>query len=90
LHQNAFHDVDTYTSLGKQYKLLKLILKFYDDGMQALNDGADFKALSELPVREKIGRFKYVEEDDITDAYDNIVKQLDEEISALLASKEVE
>ena len=90
LHQNAFHDVDTYTSLSKQYKLLKLILKFYDDGMQALNDGADFKGLSELPVREKIGRFKYVEENDIVVAYDNIVKQLDEEISALLASKEVE
>jgi len=90
LHQNAFHDVDTYTSLPKQYKLLKLILKYYNDGMQALQDGADFKSLSELPVREKIGRFKYTEENDINVAYDNIVKQLNEEISALLASKEVE
>lgn len=90
LHQNAFHDIDTYTSLAKQYKLLKLILKYYNDGMQALQDGADFKSLSELPVREKIGRFKYIEENDISVAYDNIVKQLNEEISALLASKEVE
>ena len=89
LHQNAFHEVDTYTSLGKQYKLLNLILKYYNEGMQALNDGADFKSLSELPVREKIGRFKYIEENDIEIAYDNIINQLHEEISVLLASKEV-
>lgn len=90
LHQNAFHDVDTYTSLEKQYKLLKLILKYYNDGMQALHDGADFKKLSELSVREKIGRFKYVEEKDISVGYDSIISQLNEEISALLASKEGE
>lgn len=90
LHQNAFHDVDTYTSLDKQYKLLKLILKYFNDGTAALHDGADFKALSELPVREKIGRFKYTEEKEVATAYDNINKQIDEEISTLIASKEVE
>ena len=90
LHQNAFHEVDTFTSLDKQYKLLKLILKYYDDGVQALHDGADFKKLSELSVREKIGRFKYIEEKDISVAYDSIISQLNEEISSLLASKEGE
>ncbi len=90
LHQNAFHEVDTYTSLDKQYKLLTLILKYYYDGQKALNEGADFKALSDLPVKERIGRFKYTEEKDIQEAFENIKKQLEAEISALVASREVE
>ncbi len=90
LHQNAFHDVDTYTSLEKQHKLLTLILKYYHDGMNALKEGAEFKKLSELPVRERIGRFKYTEEKDIKEVFDNINKQIETEISALVSSKEVE
>ena len=90
LHQNAFHDVDTYTSLEKQHKLLTLILKYFHDGMDALRDGADFKKLSDLPVRERIGRFKYTEEKDIQENFDIIKKQIETEISALVAGKEVE
>lgn len=90
LHQNAFHEVDTYTSLEKQYKLLTLILKYYEDGLAALKDGADFKALSDLAVRERIGRFKYTEEKDISGVYEDIRKQIETEMSALVASREVE
>ncbi|MEA5094906.1 V-type sodium ATPase catalytic subunit A [bioreactor metagenome] len=90
LHQNAFHEVDTYTSLEKQYKLLTLILKYYEDGLAALKDGADFKALSDLAVRERIGRFKYTEEKDIAGVYEDIRKQIETEMSALVASREVE
>ncbi len=90
LHQNAFHDVDTYSSLDKQYKLLTLILKYYNDGLEALKEGADFKALSDLPVRERIGRFKYTEEQNIQEAYDMINKQIEAEVKALVSGKEVE
>lgn len=90
LHQNAFHEVDTYTSLNKQYSLLKLLLQYYYKAMDAIKTGAEFKKLSELPVREKIGRFKYIEEQNIQDAYANIAKQIDEEVDALTSSKEVE
>jgi V/A-type H+-transporting ATPase subunit A len=90
LHQNAFHEIDTYTSLEKQHKLLTLILKYYHKGVDALNEGADFKALSELPVRERIGRYKYTEEKNINDAFEDVNKQIEKEISALIASKEVE
>ncbi|MDW5299739.1 MAG: V-type ATP synthase subunit A [Sedimentibacter sp.] len=90
LHQNAFHEVDTYTSLEKQHKLLTLILKYYNDGIKALDEGADFKALADLAVKEKIGRFKYTEEKDIQEAFDNIKNQIETEMSALVASKEVE
>ncbi|MGB4439497.1 MAG: V-type ATP synthase subunit A [Sedimentibacter sp.] len=90
LHQNAFHETDTYTSLDKQHKMLTLILKYYYDGVEALNDGADFKALADLPAKEKIGRFKYTEEKDIKEVFESIKKQIETEISALVASKEVE
>ena len=90
LHQNAFHEVDTYSSLEKQHKLLTLILKYYYKGLEALNEDADFKALSELPVLEKIGRFKYTEEKNIKEAFEDISSQIDKEVSALVASKEVE
>ncbi len=89
LHQNAFHDVDTYTSLDKQYKLLKLILSFHKMAREAVAKGANFNKLLELPVRESIGRFKYVEEKDIAEAYDNIMDEMKKSISALTA-KEVE
>lgn len=90
LHQNAFHEIDTYTSLEKQHRMLTLILKYYYKGLEALEEGADFKALSEIPVRERIGRYKYTEEKDIVEAYENIDKQIDKELSELIASKEVE
>ncbi len=90
LHQNAFHDIDTYSSLEKQYRLLTLILKYYYDGIEALKEGADFKALETLSVREKIGRFKYTEEKDVQEAYENIKKQIETEMSALVSGKEVE
>jgi V/A-type H+-transporting ATPase subunit A len=57
--------------------------------MDAIKAGADFKKLTDLPVREKIGRYKYIEEQDIKEAYDRISKQINDEVEALVASKEV-
>ena len=77
LHQNAFHETDTYTSLKKQYLLMKLILGFYDKSQAALNDGASIEKIVAMPVREKIGRFKYVKEDEIQKSFDEISAELD-------------
>lgn len=63
LHQNAFHQVDTYTSLGKQYRMLKVILEFYHLGKEKLKKGEDFDKIVRLPVRQKISRLKYIAED---------------------------
>ncbi|HNX62152.1 MAG TPA: V-type ATP synthase subunit A [Candidatus Limiplasma sp.] len=63
LHQNAFDDVDTYTSLDKQYLMLRLILEYYTKGRQALDAGANLSDVINLPVRERIGRSKYIPED---------------------------
>ncbi len=65
LHQNAFHEVDTFTSLQKQYKILKIIYDFHRLSNDALVKGAEFGDIINLPVREKIGRAKYVPENEI-------------------------
>ncbi len=89
LHQNAFHDVDTYTSLKKQYRLLKLILSFYYKGREALEKGADMEKLFALPVREQIGRAKYVAEKEVDSVYAAIEKELDRQVESLI-SREVD
>lgn len=83
LHQNAFHEVDTYTSLNKQYKLLRLILEFHKQGQRALEAGAEFSEIVNLPIRERIGRAKYVPEEEL-DTLDEIMKDLREEMSSLI------
>jgi len=84
LHQNAFHEVDTYTSLQKQYRMLKLILLFYEEANKAIEQGALFSAIENLPVRERIARAKYIDEKDM-DQFDQIEKQLKEEFEQILS-----
>src|SRR5690606_13072379 len=62
LHQNAFDAVDTYASPQKQFLLLSAILEFNKLANKALKDNKAYKDIENLPVRERIGRFKYVEE----------------------------
>jgi V/A-type H+-transporting ATPase subunit A len=88
LHQNAFHEVDTYTSLNKQYRMLKLILEFYYKGKKAIEAGVSIKDLFELPVRERIGRAKYTPEDQVESSFNEIENELNNQIEALI-SKEV-
>ncbi len=83
LHQNAFHEVDTYTSPRKQYLMLKAILLNYEKSLDALNAGASFSRLIQLPVRERIGRLKYVPEDGAQAEYDGILADMTAEIGAL-------
>lgn len=82
LHQNAFHEVDTFTSLEKQYKILKLIYDFHRLALDALNKDADFNAIINLPVREKIGRAKYVPEKDLKNL-DAIEKEIIDALKGL-------
>jgi len=64
LHQNSFHEVDTYTSLKKQHMMMRLVNAFYERSVAALGEGASLRKLISMPVREQIGRFKYVKEDE--------------------------
>ena len=83
LHQNAFDDVDTYTSLTKQYRMLRLILEFADKGQQALDAGANLSEVIDMPVRERIGRAKYILEDAMP-VFDEIESELAQQTSTLI------
>ena len=83
LQQNAFMESDTYTSLTKQDKMLQLVLKFYDEGNRGLESGAYLKEISELPVREKIARAKYIPESDL-DKMNDILNEIENEVDNLI------
>ena len=84
LHQNAFDPTDTYTSLKKQVLMMRAILNYYDKALDGLNKGADIEMLVNLPVRERIGRFKYEPEDKINGEFEQIEAQLESEIADVL------
>jgi V/A-type H+-transporting ATPase subunit A len=65
LHQNAFHEVDTYTSMVKQYEMLKTVLHFYERAMEAIEAGVETADIFKLSVREEIARAKYIPESDM-------------------------
>jgi V/A-type H+-transporting ATPase subunit A len=83
LHQDAFHEDDTYTNLEKQYLMMELIMKFYDISLENLNN-LSIDDLVKLPVRERIGRFKYIKKDKIKQEFDEVLMQLKTEINGLV------
>ena len=88
LHQNAFHETDTYTPLKKQYLLMKLILAYYDACVAAIEKGADIEKLSSLPVREDIGRFKYLLDDEIDAGYERVLAELDKQAEEIISGRD--
>ena len=81
LHQDAFHEVDTYTSLNKQLLMMKLVLEYYDKALLALQNGAGIETIVSLPVRERIGRIKYVTEQNVRKEFEDIQRQLAKELA---------
>ncbi len=90
LHQNSFHDVDTYTPVEKQYTMMDLVLEYYDVSAKALDKGVNINDLVALPVREAIGRVKYSPADEVPAEAQRISEQLASEIEALLKKLEEE
>jgi len=85
LHQNAMHDVDTYSSLKKQFTMLDLILMFHHQALALVEKGEidlDLEELFALPVRERIARARYVPEEDLKDL-ESIKTEIKEQISSL-------
>ena len=87
LHQNSFHEIDTYTSLEKQHNMMRLVLAFYDAGLDALKQGADINDIVKLPVREQIGRYKYTKEDQLAAEYEKVTRLLAAEPAELLGKE---
>ncbi|MCD6167945.1 MAG: V-type ATP synthase subunit A [Caldisericia bacterium] len=89
LHQNAYHEIDTYTSLKKQYLMLKLILFFYDKSVEALQKGAELESIIELPVRVDIARAKYIPEEEMDEKFNELIEKIEESFKSLTEEKEV-
>lgn len=87
LQQDAFHEVDCYATMPKQARLLKLILQFYYLGRDAITRGVSIRELFAIPVRERIGRAKYIPEHSVDAEYDTIEAELAAQVEAL-AEKE--
>ena len=79
LQQNAFHDIDTFTPLVKQYLMLDAILQFHKQALAKLEQGAELDELLALPVRERIARMKFTPQEDEDD-----LRAVDGEIRAAL------
>lgn len=88
LHQNAFHEVDTYSSLKKQYLLMKLIMADYEKSLEAIHAGAELSELLNSEARERIGRFKYVKEEDIEKEYNDIFNALNTRLEKISGKEE--
>ena len=83
LHQNAYHEVDTYTSMDKQFRMLENIIVFHHLSRDAIEQGSMIQDIFSLPVREQIARMRYVDEDDL-DKIDALLPQMKKEIKELL------
>lgn len=88
LHQNAFHEIDTYSSLNKQYRMLNLILTCHDEFLRALAHDVDIDDILTLPVRDRIGRCKYIPEESQS-TFDDIERELKTEINELISRGEL-
>lgn len=88
LHQNAFHEVDTYTSLNKQFLMLSLIFKFQETANELIMNDVEVEEILKFKSREKIGRFKYVEKDDIEKEYEEILKEMAKEAENAVREEE--
>ncbi len=87
LHQNSFHEVDTYTSLHKQYRMLKLILDFYHTALDAIKEGVSIVKITKMDVLERIGRAKYIEEDGVDSAYNQIEDEIKAQLDKLVKER---
>ena len=88
LHQVAFDDVDTYTSLEKQLLMMKLVLAFYHVSLENMKKGASMNGLIRMAVRERIGRFKYTPADKVQSEYETILRELQTEADNLLQKED--
>ncbi len=84
LHQNSFHEIDTYSSVNKQNRLMSVILFFHELGKNALAENVDFNSIASMPLREDIGRFKYTEEDKVDSAYEDLKSKLEDAFGKLI------
>ncbi|NLE90509.1 MAG: V-type ATP synthase subunit A, partial [Dehalococcoidales bacterium] len=81
LQQNAFVEIDTFTTLRKQYLMIKVILVYYQEGMKALDQGYSLKEILAIPARERIARMKFVPEEELS-KLENLIGEIQDQVKA--------
>src|SRR5690625_3749887 len=81
LHQNAFDDIDTYSSTNKQYYMMRIILDWYEKAINVLNNNASYELVENSHSRHSISRFKYVIEEDVKKEYEKILNEINKEFN---------
>lgn len=89
LHQIAFHEIDTYTSLQKQFGMLKAILKWYESGKKALLNNVSYFKIIKMNVLSLIGRMKYIPENEFEEKIENIYHEIDNEYDELMKGEQI-
>jgi V/A-type H+-transporting ATPase subunit A len=83
LQQSAYDDVDTYTSITKQYRMLRAILSFGDREQDAIQKGVALAEIQKLPVRQKLSRMKWIPEKELANQFDALDLEMAQAVSAL-------
>ena len=85
LQQSAYDEVDTYTSIQKQYRMLRAILSFGDREQDAIQKGATVAQLTKLPVRSKLSRMKWIPEKELGASFDALELEMGQSLAAAAA-----
>lgn len=89
LQQNAFDDVDTYTSAKKQYKMLEAILTFHHEAQLAIEAGIYLNEIENMKIRERLVRMRLISEDNLADM-DLLIEDMKKEFKEMKAGRELE
>lgn len=84
LHQIAFDEIDTYTSLNKQFGMLKGILKWYNGAVNALKNNVSYNQIIKMNALASIGRMKYITEDEFNTRVNKLYDEIDKEFTSLM------
>ncbi len=88
LYQDAMHEIDTYCAPEKQYRMLSIIMKFYYMGREAITEDVDIEKLFDIPVREKVGRARFIDQAKIKEKFTKMEQEMEEQIKALVSGGE--
>ena len=88
LQQNAYHEVDSFCSLEKQYLMAKIVLQWYDGAMEAIESGIGIEKLERMQIKDAIVRMKYVPNEGFKEKYEQIMKDMKDEFEAIKMKEE--
>ncbi len=83
LQQNAYHEIDSFCSLEKQYLMAKIVLQWYDGAMDAIESGTRVEKLEGMRIKDAIARMKYVPNEGFREKYERIMKDMKDEFEAI-------